>query len=132
MFKRFLAGLGVFLICTASIISVNAEVPVYFRESVTLPASENEVYSAQHGSYGAKGRLYNNTYSAGNARLTLQYSTGSGWTGLETITSTPGETKWTGHWGETSDFLFRIRVFSSVWYNEGNPGRIETGSIYTE
>ncbi len=132
MLKRFLAGLGVFLFCTASIISVNAEVPLIYRGSITLPASENEVFSDRYGSHGAKGELHNNAYSAGMARLTLQYSTGSGWTGLETITSVPGEMSSTGHWGEDSDFLFRLRVFSSVWYNEGNPGRIATGYMYTE
>ena len=104
---------------------------MHYRESVQLPANKNEVSTNSYaGNYG-KGSLSVLSGSAGNAKLLLKSSTGSGWTTLTSISVAPGGYDSTNVWGrDDTDYLFKIVVQSDPKVL-GNPGRIAYGYLYT-
>lgn len=129
--KRALSIILVFTICFALAITVSAY-NLTRKGSVTLTAGAYSVTSDGYGGNHGKGRLYNRAESAGDAILTLQLSTGNGWTEYSRVTCAPDEEKDTAIWGRAdTDYLFRVTVTSSQWYLFGNPGRVAYGYVYT-
>ena len=105
---------------------------MYYRAFVLLGADKHEVSSSSFaGNYG-KGVLWVHYGSAGNAKLLLQSSTGSGFSTLTTIYAAPGAEEATNDWGrEDTDYLFRIVVRPHPSHLIGNPGRVAHGYLYT-
>lgn len=129
--KRMVSVALVFVLCFALAISVSAYNLVY-KGSVTLSADEYSVTSNGYGGNHGRGRLYNISESAGNATLSLQLSSGTGWTEYAKITGAPGSSTYTDIWGRADrEYLFRVEVASSQWYLFGNPGRVAYGYVYT-
>ena len=129
---RILSACLAFALCFSLAVSVFAY-NFQLRGTVTLPANKNSVTSKAYGGTCAKGTLYNNSGSAGNASLTLKYSSGTEWVNLQTVIAAPGASASTSPWGRLGyDYLFKITVSSSPIVLIGNPGRIATGYIYTE
>ena len=119
---------------TVLLISAAMAVGAYdwnWRETVTLPANKNEVTSSAYAGNVGKANLEVEFGSAGNAKLIFQYSTGGGWNSIESISVIPGDIGATSIWGNSNEFLFRIKVQSDPWVLIGNPGRIAWGRLYT-
>lgn len=105
---------------------------MHFKQSITLTASQSSVSSSQYGGHYGRGTLTNNAGSAGYAKLELMSSSGSGWHKLTTIYAAAGKSDSTAVWGRSdTDYLFKIIIRPLVVPDEGYPGVIAYGNIYT-
>ena len=121
----------VFALCFALSMSVFAAVS--YKGSVSLTATQNNGTSSSYGGHSGKGTVSNHSGSAGDVNLSLQISAGDGWTTYQTVTASPGSSNSTSVWGKsTVNYLFRVYLASSTYWVVGNPGRVATGSVYTD
>lgn len=104
-----------------------------YRGSVRLGAADSSVTSSQYsGTYG-RGKVYNNSGSAGSTSLSLQISSGTSWKTYTTITAAAGSNNSTNDWGRANtDYLFRVVVKPTSIPIFGNPGCIAIGYVYTD
>lgn len=129
--RRSICAVLVFIMCFALSISAFAAT-LTLKGSVKLAADKNSVTSNGYAGTLGYGKLYNSADSVGDAKLTLQLSTGSGYVSYTTITASAGKTVSTNNWGNyPTEYLYRVIVESSDYYLIGNPGRIATGYVYT-
>lgn len=129
--KRLLSVVLVFVLCFTLAVSV-AAYDLAYQGYVKLSADEYSVTSKAYSGNHGRGLLVNDSGSAGDATISLQLSSGNGWTTYAKETANPGKSIYTDIWGRhDTDFLFRVVVASSQWYLIGNPGRIAYGYLYT-
>lgn len=130
--KRLISAILVFSICFILAISVSAH-DLNCQAFVQLTASENSVASKGYFGHYGQGKISNHSASAGDAVIELQMSIGNGWVTYETVTVAPGGDAWTEEYGDSkTHYLVRVKISSSTYYETGNPGRIATGSVYTD
>jgi len=95
---------------------------------VTARRAETGGYAGTVG-YGA---LDNSSESAGNVKLTLQLSDGTGYVSYATVTAAPGRSNQTSDWGNyPTEYLYKVVVVPSTIPAIGYPGCIADGHVYS-
>lgn len=129
--KKSLRVLSVLCVCAVLLTIAVSAAGETLKKTVSLAATQNEAISGQAGGHSAFARGRNDSGSAHNIGVALQYSTGSGWSDAQTIRVSPGNTGQTSTWGRiTVDYLFRTKLWVPG-IQIGNPGCIATGYLYT-
>lgn len=130
--RRIVSGILVFALCFSLGITAFAST-FYLKTYVDLEADMNEAYSSAAFGRIGYGKISNNPSSAGGAGVALEISDGSGWTEAVHAEADPGATASTVKYGlDTTDYLFRVKAYSTTYWYFGNPGRVAKASLYTD
>lgn len=127
--KLFLFGL---IVAALLFGTVSAYVANVYRGGTTLGAAYSYAASNSYGGLIGRATGYNNSGSAGSVRVSLELSSGAGWVAYDYVILPPGSSGGTGSWGRApQNYLYRV-VLQPTTNPGGYPGRIASGSVYTD